>query len=365
MPAPDVHAEARRLLIHRGDESLVYLFRYERFAPEPFVPLCPERVHLLYGAKPLYRPPVAASLVVLAEPFGHGHVGRLLHLDIQGGIYFEPALVKEVLTVLLFHVPAHMLRKVRADPEAVGGLGLEPYPCVYRRVRLFGRNVPLLDHPAEYELLPRLGKVEVGPGRVLARRLGQAREHGRLGKVELFDILAEVRLGRGLHAVGAVAEVYLVQVEAQYLVLVELPFDAVGHYRLAHLARKLPFVGQKALGELLRDGGAALDDLAGADVLYERPEDGYVADALVLVELRVLGREEGLYQVRGHLVKGYHYPALYIELANQPPVVRIDIRHQVGVVALKVGERREAAREVVVSSGERNNNNERKRKEVF
>ena len=41
---------------------------------------------------------------------------------------------------------------------------------------------------------------------VIGRGLGQDREIGRLGQVQLIDVLVEIGAGRGLHAISVAAE---------------------------------------------------------------------------------------------------------------------------------------------------------------
>ena len=118
-------------------------------------------------------------------------------------------------------------------------------------------------------------------------------------------MLPEVLPGRRLHPVRAVAEVDLVQVHLEDLVLGEGPLHAHGHHGLADLPsdRSLPSHVRirRIPDELLGDGGAALEP-AARRVLPQRPEDGEAVDALVLVEPLVLGRQECLTHMLGDAV---------------------------------------------------------------
>ena len=64
----------------------------------------------------------------------------------------------------------------------------------------------------------------------------QPSQEGRLPDVEVGDALAEVGLGPGLHAVGAVAEVDDVEVALEDLVLGHQLLEPAGQHRLAGLA---------------------------------------------------------------------------------------------------------------------------------
>src|SRR5688572_10206691 len=101
---------------------------------------------------------------------------------------------------------------------------------------------------------------------------------------------AEEGAGRRLDAVGPPAEVDLVQVLGEDLVLVPIALELVGEGRLA----ELPEHGAAALGtkrvldELLGDRRPALGGAHAQDVLEYGAADALVVDATVLVEALVL-----------------------------------------------------------------------------
>ena len=127
----------------------------------------------------------------------------------------------------------------------------------------------LLEHRAQHDLPPRSGAFGIGD-RVVAARVGRdSGEQRRLGDRQVFRAVVEVDERCLLDAVGAVAEVDRVQVLLQDPLLgpgaraLELP----GERGLAHLAADRLLVAiERVLDELLRDRGAALDDLLLPDV---------------------------------------------------------------------------------------------------
>ena len=130
----------------------------------------------------------------------------------------------------------------------------------------------------------RLDERVVGRG-----RLGEAGEERRLAQVEVARVLREVRLRGCFDPVGEVAVVDLVEVGSQNPLLrprvVELDREA----RLLQLPLHGPLVRDVEVAhELLRDRGAALHDLAGADVCDDCPGDALRVDAAVGVEAAVL-----------------------------------------------------------------------------
>ena len=77
-----------------------------------------------------------------------------------------------------------------------------------------------------------LGLLEVFQGIVILGRLGQTGQHGRLGQIQVADMLAKVGLGRSLDPVGHVAKVDLVQVQLQDLVLAIVARESPGQHGL-------------------------------------------------------------------------------------------------------------------------------------
>ena len=129
---------------------------------------------------------------------------------------------------------------------------------------------------------------------VTRRAVDQRRQRGRLGGVERRRGLAEVAQRRGLHAVVALAEIHVVQVGLQNRPLAVLRFEPVREPGFADLAAVgLRAIEERAAHELLRDGAAALDDAATAEVGDHRPEDAAAVNAVVVVEAAILGGQHG------------------------------------------------------------------------
>ena len=108
----------------------------------------------------------------------------------------------------------------------------------------------------------------------------------------------EIEERRGRHAVGAHAEIDFVEVELENLLLGERTLDLHRQQRFLDLAREGDLVGeQEVLGYLLSDGGGALRPASAAillDVEQRRARDAGEVDPAVLVEILVLGRDEGV-----------------------------------------------------------------------
>ena len=136
----------------------------------------------------------------------------------------------------------------------------------------------------------RLG--EVAGRRVGRGRLDEARQHGGLGQRELPGRLAEVAAGGPLDAVGPGAEIGRVQVALEDLPLAQSGVQPQREAGFLELAAEGPLLGEEEqLGELLRDGAAALADAACGEVGERRAQDPARVEARMVEEAAVLDRD--------------------------------------------------------------------------
>ena len=127
--------------------------------------------------------------------------------------------------------------------------------------------------------------------RVGGRRLddcgqGRALDGGKLGGVH-----AEIRLGRGLDAVSAPAEINVVQVHFQNLRLAGLGLQLQGQPHFLQLAGDgLPGAQVAQLYQLLGDGAGPFGIVPGAEVGAQRAENADEINPVVLVKPQILRR---------------------------------------------------------------------------
>ena len=101
--------------------------------------------------------------------------------------------------------------------------------------------------------------------------------------------MAEVGLGGGAHAVGALAQVDALQVLEQDLVLGRAPVELAGQHQLADLAHERALLARVGvLHVLLGDRRAALDEARAAHVGQKGPGAAPQVDSTVVVEVAVL-----------------------------------------------------------------------------
>ena len=168
-------------------------------------------------------------------------------------------------------------------------------------------------------------------GIVIARRLGKGCKIGAVGERQFVQRLVPIGLrGRG-DAIGAHAEIDLVEIELEDLLLGEGALDADGEDRLLQLALDRLVAGeQEVLGDLLGDGRGADRAPARLQVAHigdHGADDALHVEAAVLVEILVLGGDEGIDDA-GRDGGDRHVDApLAREFRDQRAVIGVDAGH--------------------------------------
>ncbi|MNU90565.1 hypothetical protein D3C71_804350 [compost metagenome] len=258
------------------------------------------QLHLLFHAVP------AMAVVVQQQAVAHRQVGGGLQRRVDGGGDVV-ALVDHVAAEAGDHLLAHQFghiwgidlhrRLVRGGMHR-HGLG---------RVGLGLADELQVGHALQHIVVTTLaGALRVGDRVARGRELGDAGQRGHLVQVQFAQLLAVVELGGGGHAVGAVAEETLVQVQLEDLVLAQLGLDLARQQDLGQLAGVAVLGAEEELaGHLLGDGGATGHALVvGGGQQPHRATDALVVHAAVLVEAGILGSQERLLQLLRHVLHG-------------------------------------------------------------
>ncbi len=235
---------------------------------------------------------------------GHRLLGQRLEPGIERRLDRQPAEEQGVVAIGLGLTQAGIPQQALGDllDEVVLGLGqqLEVGRLTWYRylAHLLGAGGVELAHghqAVEHQVAPLGGHVGIAEGVVADGVADQPGEEGGLALGQLAGAHPEVELGCCLHPVGAVAEVDRVEVALEDLVLGHLVLEAGGQHRFLELALEI-LLGreQGVLHQLLGDGGAALEHVAGGDVGRQGPGGRPQVDAGVVVEGLVLDREHGV-----------------------------------------------------------------------
>ena len=138
--------------------------------------------------------------------------------------------------------------------------------------------------------------------------------------------------GRG-ESVRALAEIDLVDIELEYLVLGEAVLDLEREQHLVKFARKGFFLGQKKIARNLHgDGAGTLARPAGHEIRQRGANDTDIIDPAVLVKPLVLGREYGLAHLLGHGCDLDHRAPLLPELPDQQSLAAIYAERNLGLI---------------------------------
>jgi hypothetical protein len=121
--------------------------------------------------------------------------------------------------------------------------------------------------------------------------------------------VAEELAARRINAVGAAAEIDLIQVELEDLILAELLLEGQRKHRLADLAvERAAVVEEDVAGELLGDRRATLPPMSALDPHPDRTDDTERVDADVAAEAAVLDRDHRVLHHLGYGVVGHPAP---------------------------------------------------------
>ncbi len=263
------------------------------------------------------------ELLDIPGPARDGRIGGDLDFAIHRQVHDKPLVVERVLAPFLLDVLADHFQEVGAVGVRLGraesldghGGGL---------LGLLGRDDAFVFHGSQHHVAPALGRLFVAVGAVLLGRLDHACQGRRLDEVELPDILPEVDARSGLHAVGTVAQVDLVEIEGQELAFGVVALELDRGDGFLDLARDRPLRGQEdILGELLREGGATL--ALAAQRVQGRTHGAPEIHAPMLVELAVLDGQHGLLEGEWDRIQRNPVAAFHEEFAEGHPVLVQDL----------------------------------------
>ena len=231
-----------------------------------FGPQSPRERELLHRTAP------ALALVELDQAIDQHLARHHLKLRIERGADRKAALVQRLLAVLLIDPAADLFGEIFGGEDVRAGRARRDG----QRLLLGLLGIRPLDDAGDLHLVddvvaPLDRALALAERIELARRLRQRREIGRLRHGQFVHRLVEIdQRGRG-NAVGAKAEIDLVEIELEDLLLGIGALDLEREQRFLDLALERDLVGQKeVLGDLLGDGRGALRTAARAVGLRDR-----------------------------------------------------------------------------------------------
>ena len=163
---------------------------------------------------------------------------------------------------------------------------------------------------------------------IVVGRLGQGGQHGGLAQGQIDQRLVEIIKRRRGHAVGAEAEVNLVEVKLEDAILIERPLDPEGQDRFLDLAVVRDLVAEQEVLRHLLGYGRGTDQAAVAqqiaDVAQHRAGHARQVDPEMLVKGGVFGCQKCQHNLARHHLDGHEDAAFNGVLRKQPAVARMD-----------------------------------------
>ena len=289
-------------------------------------PIAPD-LDLLHSAAP-----AAASAIVGDEPVDQRLARGLLQPWIERGAHGETAAVKLVLAEAVENLAADFLGEILRSEDLGPALALDDAKRLsLGGFALFLGGEAVLDDMVDDPVAASYGAVREFERVVIARRLGQGRKIGAIGKGQFVESLVPIGLGGGGHAIGADAEIDLVEIELEDLLLGEGALDADGKDRFLQLALDGLIAGQeKILGDLLgncRGADRAPARRRVAQIGDDGADDALHVEAAMLVEVLVLGGDESVDDAGRDRGDRHVDAPLARELGDQRAVIGVDAGH--------------------------------------
>ena len=163
------------------------------------------------------------------------------------------------------------------------------------------------------------------------RAVDDSGQQGRLIERQLVEGFVEI-IERGRSgSIGALAEINLVEIELENLVLGEGALDTTRQHHFLHLAfQSLRRRQQEVFGHLLGNRRGPLEAFTQndmTDIGKGRTDNTAEIQSAMLVKILVLGRNEGLDQALGNVFDGHEHTMLAGILGDQATIAGMDTAH--------------------------------------
>ncbi len=284
------------------------------------------------------------AALVVENAAAHGLVSGFLVGRVDRRRDGQPARIGFVLVLLVHHLPHH-LGDVLAVHRVLVARRAHVDLFLHGRVVLRLRDVADLEHALQDVLLAHLRALRIDDRVIRGRRFRQPREHRGFGQRDVLQVLAEIHARGGREAVRALAEIDLVHVQLENLVLRQGLLDLVREQHFVNLARVGLLARQEEVArDLHRDRASALARAAVHQVGDTGAQDADEVDAAVFVKAVVLDREHRLLHHVRNVLEAHEAAALLAELADQHVVGREYAQRHLRLVVGQRIERRQLRR---------------------
>ena len=299
-----------------------------------------------------HRPAPAMAPVIGDQPVAQRLVGIALQDRIQAGADRQAGFIDLVLAEALDQLTPDLFGEIgRGEHLSLVAL-LQHDRLGFGRARLGLGDGADLGHAVDDIVAPAFGRVVMARRVVVGRPLDRAGQECRLRHAQLVDRLVEIDQRTGGDAIGAAAEIDLVQIELEDAFLRQRLLHTDGEDRFLDLAREAVLVAeQHVLRDLLGDGRGA--DLAPAladmhEILDGGAHHGRGIDAAMGEELAILGRQHGLDHARRNGRDRHEHAALGRVFRQQTTVAGMHAGHDRRLIAGQLLEIRQVRRVMLI-----------------
>ena len=252
-------------------------------------------------------------------------LGRLLIFARDGGVNTVAVFIG-LFAVLLHHILTHHLGEIRRGEGDFRRVIVGVNSFAARLIVLRLGDIAFTQHTRQHHVATRGGAVQRVKRVKGRRRFRQTGNHRHFTEAQLVGWLTEVNLRRRPHAVGAVAEVDLVQIQLENFIFAQQLLDANSQERFLNFTHQRLFRAEEEVTrQLLSNGTGPLRGVAVHQRDAGRTEDTNRVNPMVLVEAAIFGGNECLHHLRRDLAKGHRNTAFFAVLCDELAVCAIDL----------------------------------------
>ena len=185
-------------------------------------------------------------------------------------------------------------------------------------------------HSIQHEISSSQCRARMQAGRIHRRIAGQSRDHGAFLDREILRLFPEIIVRGRSHTEHAGPHVVQIAVKCEDLLFGILFFNLPGNQQFFDLAvRCLFIITEEHARQLLRNRAGPFGPAHFDDVFVNSPDVGKIIDPGMVVELIILGGDNGELEVRGDLLEWNDDPSFNEQLADDLIVIRVNVGNDI------------------------------------
>ena len=248
------------------------------------------------------RAAIAVTHIVIHHVITHRLLGSLLHFAGHGGIDAITIFIR-FITVATHHLLANHFSKIRCRESDFRRMVIGINNVAARLIVLRLADIAFAQHTRQHHVTACGGAVQRVERVKRGWRFWQAGNGRHFAQRELIDRLTKIDLSRSPYAIGAVAQIDLVEVKLKDLVFAQQLLNADREEYLFDLTHQRLFrAKEEVTRQLLGNGTCPLRGMTGEQRHACRTENTDRIDTVVLVKTAVLGGDKSLHHHGWNLI---------------------------------------------------------------